>query len=277
MLSAILILFYIFTTIIIIKLFPVAETFGKSSKEEGFIYQIQPLLSIFAKFNKKLELNNFRQKFKKKWMAAGEPYTISDDEFFALKELGAILFMLLSWFIFGNSMIFILAGGILGFMLPNMWLNDVIKNRRKTILRRLPDFLDLLTLTVEAGLDFGSALAKVISVSKHTPLIEEFELTLNEIRLGTSREMALRNMTARIDLPDVTSFTSSLIQADQLGASLGPTLRIQSEQMLVKRMQRAEEMGSKAPVKMLVPLFLFIFPAVFLMIFGPLAIKMLTQ
>ena len=144
------------------------------------------------------------------------------------------------------------------------------------IQRALPYALDLLTLGVEAGLDFTQSLQSIVKKLGDTPLADEFQQAIQEITVGKTRSEAMRDMATRVNLQDMTSFISSLIQAEELGASLGPILRIQSDQMRVKRSQRAEEMAMKAPVKIIFPLVIFIFPATFLVILGPLFIKYLT-
>ena len=274
-LMLLLFLFFIVTVVLVIKVFPITLINREASKEEGLIYQLKPFLEIFAKFNAKIKMDKYRENFNKRLMSAGEPILISADEFLALKQFATIIGVLIGWFIF-NGYLFIIIGGLLGFFMPDIWLNDELKKRHKVILRTLPDFLDVMTLTVEAGLDFGAALAKVLEVSKKNALVDEFNLALQEIRLGTTRQNSLRNLSERINLPDVSAFISSLIQADQLGASLGPAMRIQADQMRIKRMQRAEKLGSEATVKMLIPLMLFIFPAVFVILFVPIIIKFIT-
>ena len=144
--------------------------------------------------------------------------------------------------------------------MPNASLNNLIAKRHRAILRELPNVLDLLTLSMEAGIDFNAAVNKVIAKSQKTPLIKEFSLMQKGIRLGQSRREALEEMAKRVDLDALTSVTSAIIQADNLGASLGPVLRVQSEQMRVERFQLAEKLAHQAPVKMLFPLLFLIFP-----------------
>jgi len=268
----ILLLFFIFVTITTIKIFPVSLINREKSQEEGIIYQIKPFLGLLAPLNSRITSDQYRAKFKRKLIEAGEPVNLSADEFIALKEylliLGAIIF-----FVVFQSNFFAILGGTLGFFLPNIWLNDEIKKRQKEIVRSMPYFLDLMTLIVEAGLDFGAAVDRIIQIGGKNALIDEFAIALQEMRLGTTRHTALKNLAARVNIMDVSSFIASLIQADQLGASLGRAMRIQADQMRTKRMQRAEKLGSEATVKMLIPLLVFIFPAVLIMLFGPIIIK----
>ncbi|MCW2956847.1 MAG: TadC [Thermoleophilia bacterium] len=157
---------------------------------------------------------------------------------------------------------------IVGFMGPDFWLNSRVRKRRDEMERALPDTLDLLTVSVEAGLGFDSAVAKVCE-KMHGPLIEEFDVVAREVRVGETRRQALRNLGDRVDSDDVRSFARSIIQAEELGTSLGRTLKVQANDMRVHRQLAAEEKAMKAPVKMLFPTVLFIFPAMFIVILGP--------
>jgi tight adherence protein C len=138
----------------------------------------------------------------------------------------------------------------------------------------LPDVLDLLTVSVEAGLGFDQAVVKVIEKFKG-PLAEEFHRTLQEVRMNKPRREALRALADRVGIDDLTAFIAALIQADQLGVSIAKVLRIQSDQMRIKRRQRAEEQAQKASIKMLFPLIFFIFPAMFIVLLGPAVLSMM--
>jgi tight adherence protein C len=159
-------------------------------------------------------------------------------------------------------------GGILGFYLPVFWLNSKIRQRKHEIQKALPDALDLLTISVEAGLGFDAAMVKVTE-KWDNELSRAFARVNAEIRLGKLRREALRDMANRTDVPDVSNFIAAVIQADQLGVSLAKVLRIQSDQMRVKRRQRAEEQAAQAPVKMMFPLVFLIFPSIFIVLLGP--------
>jgi tight adherence protein C len=160
--------------------------------------------------------------------------------------------------------------GLAGAAYPLLWLRDRVRARHRTIARALPYSLDLLTLSVEAGLDFPAALAKVVEKGRSGPLAEELSVVLKELRLGKTREEALRNLARRVDLPALTSFVQALVHADRMGSPLGKVLRILSTQLRIERSQRAEKLANEAPVKLLLPLVFFIFPTLFLMLFGPL-------
>jgi tight adherence protein C len=164
---------------------------------------------------------------------------------------------------------------VVGLIFPILLLNQKIAARKMSMQRDLPDILDLLTVSVEAGLGFDGALAKLAEKMKGA-LVEEFNRVLQEIRMGLSRREALSAMGRRCDVPDVSLFTTSLVQADQLGVSIGNVLRVQSASIRDKRKQRAEEKAMKAPIKMMLPLVMFIFPTIFIVLLGPAVIQVFT-
>jgi tight adherence protein C len=173
---------------------------------------------------------------------------------------------------FSNPAIFVLVG-VGGFYLPDRLLNDLRKARERQILRALPGAVDVLSLSVEAGLEFLIALQRLVERGSTGPLRDELATILNDIRLGTSRSDALKAFSSRVEIPEVSSFVSVLVQADELGASIGPVLRQQGERMRVERFQRAEREGAKVSQKILFPLVLFIFPAVLIVIIGPVVLQ----
>jgi len=179
---------------------------------------------------------------------------------------GAILSKIISLMIIGFSV---------GLMLPLFLLNYKIAARKANIQRDLPDVLDMITISVEAGLAFDGALAKLSEKMKGV-LVDEFGRMLQEMRIGVPRRSALHSLAKRCAVPDLSVFTASLIQADQLGVSIGNVLRIQSVVMREKRRQRAKEKAQMAPVKMLLPLVIFIFPAIFVILIGPAAINIIA-
>jgi len=172
---------------------------------------------------------------------------------------------------FGFSLFLVVLGLLIGLGLPVYWLESRIRRRHEAIGRAMPFNLDLLTLSVEAGQDFGAAVKTVVERGIAGPFSEELAIVLREMLMGKTREEALRNLGSRVAYAPLSQFVSSLIQADQMGTSLGKVLRIQSSQLRQHRFQRAERLANVAPVKMLFPLILFIFPTVFAVIFGPIA------
>ncbi|MBP5320846.1 MAG: type II secretion system F family protein [Kiritimatiellae bacterium] len=164
-----------------------------------------------------------------------------------------------------------IGGFVFFYFYPLFWLRRVLKARHRAIQRALPFVLDLLTLSVEAGMDFMSAMQRNCERRKLDPLNEELIRMTREVQVGTPRRVALRNMAQRVDLPELRSVCNALIQADELGVSIGAILRIQSDQIRGRRFDRAEKLANEAPVKMLGPLLLFILPAVFIILIGPIA------
>jgi tight adherence protein C len=215
---------------------------------------------------------NYREKMKWKFIAMGKPEMLVED-FIVYQEFAAVfftIFLLIMLNFFHKNLAYCVFGTVLGFIYPFIWLNDQIKKRQKKITRSLPYALDLLTLSVEAGLDFGAAIQTVIDKAQRGPLTEEFALMLSEIRMGRTREESLRNFSKRVQVTSVSAFVTNLVQADRMGTSLGKILRIQSTQMRIERTQYAEKRANEAPVKMLFPLVACIFPTVFMVLFGPI-------
>ncbi len=175
-----------------------------------------------------------------------------------------------------KAILIAVGAGVFGFFLPTLLLKSKITRRQDVITKAMPDALDLLTVCVEAGLGFDQAMAKVCEKWENE-LSLAFERVIQEIRLGKLRREALRDMADRIDVADLTSFTAAIIQADQLGVSIGKVLRIQSEQMRIKRRQRAEKKAHEAPVKMLIPMVFLIFPSIYIVLLGPSAIQILKS
>ncbi len=165
---------------------------------------------------------------------------------------------------------------LLGFLFPNMWLSGRIGARQKAVFRAMPDALDLLTISVEAGLGFDAAMAKVHEKWEND-LSLEFGRVIQEIRLGKLRRDALRDMSERLGVAEMTSFVAAVIQSEQLGVSMAKVLRIQSDQMRVRRRQMAEEEAHKAPIKMVFPIALLIFPSILIILLGPAAMLLLSS
>jgi len=173
-----------------------------------------------------------------------------------------------------NKLLVTSIGWIGGYIGPVFYLKKKREERKNAIEKGLPDVLDILTVSVEAGLGFDAALSKVVEKTKGI-LSEEFYKTLQEMKMGKSRREALRGLAERTGVDDMNQFVGSIIQADQLGIRIGNVLRVQSEDMRQKRKQRAEEKAMKAPIKILFPLILFIFPAIFIIILGPAVINIM--
>jgi len=167
-----------------------------------------------------------------------------------------------------SAILYTIGGAVLGYFFPTMWIRAKITRRQQGIVRALPDALDLLVICVEAGLGFDAAMGKVYE-KWDNDLAIAFGRVLREIQLGKQRREALRDMANRMEVPDVTSFIAAIIQADQLGVSMSKILRVQSDQMRVKRRQRAQEKAHQAPVKMMIPMVFLIFPSIWIVLLGP--------
>jgi tight adherence protein C len=240
-----------------------------------------PLTPNFFRLLSQPGFTRSRELAESRLVAAGFDGLLDGREFLALKFLMPIVFGSL-WIILvhgvarvlslvaDNQLTISLLGLFFFYIYPVFWLKQTLAARHRSIQRALPFVLDLLTLSVEAGMDFMSALQRNCERRKLDALNEELIRMIREIQLGTPRRTALANMSKRVDLADLRSVTYSLIQADELGVSIGAILRIQSEQMRQRRFDRAERLANEAPVKLLGPLMLFIFPCVFIILLGPI-------
>lgn len=223
-----------------------------------------------------------KDQVRRRLLMAGNPWGIQAGEFLAIKgglALGLPMLVVLAALLGGVPVAKAALVGLLfavaGMVGPEIALKQKTEARQKQIARALPDVLDLLTVSVEAGLGFDAALAKVVEKTQG-PLAEEFSRVLQEVRVGKPRREALRELTQRTTVDDLSAFVVAIVQADQLGVSIGKVLRIQSVEMRRKRRQRAEEAAMKAPIKMLFPLVFFIFPGLFIVLLGPAVIQVIT-
>ena len=233
------------------------------------------MLSVrrLGKLNQRFMWPGYENPIRRQLIRAGEPDQLQPEEIMAMQEMafvGSLVFGLIFVYATGLSWYWAFLMCVVGLMYPVIWLSDQVKKRHLLISRALPYNLDLLTLAVEAGLDFTAALAKVVEKGRSGPLKDELQLVLKQLKMGKTREEALKSMIARVDLPALSSFVSALVQADKMGTSLGKVLRIQSTQLRIDRTQRAEKLANEAPVKMLFPLIACIFPTVFMVLFGPI-------
>jgi tight adherence protein C len=236
---------------------------------------IKPILEGAAGFITRFAPANALENARHQLELAGRPYNWGPTEFFGFRALAALLLGVLAFLLVTVSgrpvttrVIATLVGVALGYMLPLLWLRSKIRRRQDEVLKALPDALDLLTICVEAGLGFDAAMAKVAE-KWDNELSRAFGRVIQEIRLGKLRREALREVDRNLEVADITSFVAAIIQADQLGVSIAKVMRIQSEQMRIRRRQRAEEKAHQAPVKMLFPMVFLIFPAIYVVLLGP--------
>lgn len=212
---------------------------------------------------------------------AGSPMTLTN--FLMFQVASVLVFGMLGFLLIvtsgGLSMMTLVMVGLavgMGVMLPRLWLNQRVSARQTAILKSLPDAFDLITVCVEAGLGLDAALARVAE-RVEGPFGEELSRTLREIALGKMRRDALKEMGDRTGVQDLQTFVNAVIQAEQMGTGIGQVLRVQSDQLRIRRRQRAEEQAYKAPVKMIFPLVLCIFPTLFIVILGPAVITIMQE
>ena len=209
---------------------------------------------------------------------AGLSYVIDAGDFLALQFyyyfVGAVVIVLT---LFSEHALIGWVLGVLFMFYPTLYLNGVIKNRHLAIMKALPNMLDLLTLSVEAGKDFVSALRDILAKRRYDALTEEFSQAFQEIQLGRNRADALRDMAKRVGQSDLTSVLNAIIQAEELGVSIAELLRIQGDMLRNKRFSLAEKLANEAPVKIIFPIILFIFPAVMIILFGPIIMQALDM
>lgn len=234
-----------------------------------------------------------REKIRHDLIAAGYTDLIAPYELLALRVLmplvlgvgGSILLYLVMWQLPGRLGPVLLERQALWYGLllalslfyPGWWLRQARRQRHEEIERALPFVLDLLTLSVEAGIDFMTAVRRIVERREPDALGEELIRVFRQIQVGKTRREALRDMAQRVNHPDLYAVTNALVQADELGSSIGTALRLQADQMRVRRYQRAEKLANEAPVKLLFPLIAFIFPAVFIVLMGPILMELLRQ
>ena len=255
-----------------------AATYGKfraalGEREQPFRDRVlEPAVDRLSKLVLRVHPKTSVDGVRNRLLAAGLGRTISPTAFLAVKAAvgigGLLVGMILGAVVGGIGLLLGVALGGVGFLAPDFVVGSRARKRRELIRAQLPDALDLLAVSVEAGLGFDGAISKLTD-HMDGPLTDEFGLTLNEIRIGESRQDALKKLSVRCDTPEVSGFSRAIIQADQLGISLGRILRVQATDSRLRRQAAAEEKAMKAPIKMLFPTVLFIFPAMFLVILGP--------
>ncbi|MBP7087745.1 MAG: type II secretion system F family protein [Candidatus Omnitrophica bacterium] len=233
---------------------------------------LMPLLKVFTPLNKViLKILKLEHALRSKLTLSR--WKLTPAEFLGMREICAIVFPLLLY-VFGlEKPIWLISAAIFGLILPGIMMKSAINRRKYAIVRILPETVDLLGLCVGAGLDFMSAVRWVIDKVRFNPLIEELSVVLKEINIGKSRTEALRDMSKRLEIPDVTSFVRTLIQADRMGTPVEEAFKILSEDTRMRRFHRGERQAMKAPLKMLIPLIFCILPVILIIVAGPILIK----
>jgi tight adherence protein C len=241
---------------------------------------VRPIVKRLAALGRRGDQGGMIARTDAKLEKAGYPGGLRGADWVGVKLLALIAFAILG-FLLGlalggitGGLFFALVGAGIGYMGPEFWLGRRIRSRGEQLVLQLPDALDLLTISVEAGLGFDAALAKVVE-KMEGPLVDEFRQALAEIRMGRTRREALRDVAQRADSQPINNFIGAIVQAEQLGVPIAKVLQIQSNQLRILRRQRAEEAAAKAPVKMLFPMVGCIFPTIFIVILGPAIITVM--
>jgi tight adherence protein C len=239
---------------------------------------LRPLAARLSGSVSRVTSSSFSERTEKRLALAGNPGDLRVADWLGIKAIGTIIGGILFFFLFvvvgfmslpfPIAVVMALVGALFGYTLPEFWLGGRVRKRQHAILLMIPDALDLLTISVRAGLGFDAALGKVVE-KLPGPLSEEFRRALAEVRVGKQRREALRDIVSRTEVGPLTNFIGAIIQAEQLGVSISKVLQVQSEQLRIERRQRAEEQAAKAPIKMLFPLVGCIFPSLFIVILGP--------
>jgi len=247
---------------------------------------LRPLALRLSGSMSRVTSSNVSERTSKNLALAGNPGDMRVADWLGIKAIGAIIGAILFLVLFAGinplqmpflvGILLIPVGALFGYTAPEFWLGRRVRKRQKAVLLMIPDALDLLTISVRAGLGFDAALGKVVE-KLQGPLSDEFRRALAEVRVGKARRDALRDIVARTEVVPLTNFIGAIIQAEQLGVSISKVLQVQSEQLRIERRQRAEEQAAKAPIKMLFPLVGCIFPSLFIVILGPAVILIVVN
>ena len=243
---------------------------------------VMPLLETLVRYVRLIMPKTMLDGLQQRLVLAGEPMTVNGFLTLQLLMTGGftalpLLVVVAAGLGRGPIVLFlIVAFAVVGFLLPQMWLQQRASARRNQIIKSLPDAFDLITTCVEAGLGLDGALSRVAE-KVEGPFADELRRTLREIALGKLRRDALNELAERTDVSDLAAFVNAVVQAEEMGSSVGTVLRVQAEQLRTRRRQRAEEQAQKAPIKMLFPLVLCIFPTLFIVILGPAVITIMTE
>jgi tight adherence protein C len=250
----------------------------------GFLKLVWPIVQIIAYFGCSWLPYEFLGKVEKRLQRTGVGYLLTAEQYVALQIFSIIAWPIAALFTLALIKydgpwfpLIILGAFFMGFAHPNMWLADTRKRRENAIVRAMPTYLDFITMCVEAGLNFQGALQQALEKAPPSPLKNEFAIILRDLRAGLSRADALRRMADRLDIQEITSFVGSVVQAERMGSSLATVMRVQAEQRRNERFQRAEKIAMEAPIKLVGPLIMFIFPVTFIVLGFPIAMKFLGE
>jgi len=236
-------------------------------------FDFKEFLSLPARFTDRLieKANIPLENLKSRLISAGKPMNVS--QFFAFKFLLVATLPVITFISLHPKSPLLIIPLCIGYVIPELWLSSKVKKRQAAVLRDLPHIIDLLNICVGAGLDFMVAVNRVIQEFRPCVLVDELKILVQEIHMGSSRRDALKNLSRRINSPEVISFVRTLLQADRMGTPIGEALKMQAEEIRIRRFQKGEEMALKAPIKLLFPLLAFILPVVLIIVAGPILIQ----
>ncbi|RCL44968.1 MAG: type II secretion system F family protein [Candidatus Thioglobus sp.] len=243
---------------------------------------IWPLILMVSILVENFYTNKVLDQIEKKLQTTGVSYILTAEQFVALRFVAAMITLLLSIIIIAalnpsGALLILSLAALGGYMFPLVWLSDTRKRREIAVIRALPVFLDFTTMAVEAGLNLSGALQQAMIKGPDSPLRNEFAIVMRDLRSGVTRSEALKRMAQRLDIADINTFVNAMVQAEKMGSSMATALRIQSEQRRTERFQRAEKVAMEAPVKLIFPLIMFIFPVTFIVLGFPIAMKFLDM
>ena len=242
---------------------------------------IWPIIQIISHFFCSFLPYQMMERIEKRLQRTGVSYLLIAEQFVAIRIMSTISWFLGSIIVLNalnqQQPIWGLVAIIIGYFLPDMWLSDNRKRRELAVIRAMPVYLDFITMAVQAGLNLQGALGQAMEKAPESPLRNEFGTVLRDLRAGLTRADALRRMADRLDIKEVTSFVSAMIQAEKMGASLATVLSVQAEQRRNERFQRAEKLAMEAPIKLVGPLIIFIFPVTFIVLGFPIVMKFLAK
>ncbi|AKH22203.1 secretion system protein F [Sedimenticola thiotaurini] len=259
------------------------------SEDRSYMDPLPPMLKLLWPFilllsNTLVQLysNRYLDNTEEKLQKTGVGYLMTAEQFVALRYLSAIITFGMALLMVAalqpkESTLILLLAPLGGFLFPLVWLSDVRKRRTKAVIKALPVYLDFITMAIEAGLNLSGALQQAMQKGPAGPLRNEFAIVMRDLRSGSTRAEAFKRMADRLDIAEITSFVNALVQAERMGGSMATTMRIQSEQRRSERFQRAEKQAMQAPVKLIFPLIVFIFPVTFIILGFPIAMKFLNN
>ncbi len=226
--------------------------------------------------------NRYLDKTDNKLQKTGVGYLLTAEQFVALRYIAALITFLMAFVMVtalkpNESLLILTLAPLGGYMFPLVWLSDTRKRRHKAVIRALPVYLDFITMAIEAGLNLSGAMQQAMQKGPDGPLRNEFAIVMRDLRSGATRNDAFTRMAERLDIAEITSFVNALVQAERMGGSMATTMRIQSEQRRNERFQRAEKLAMQAPVKLIFPLIVFIFPVTFIILGFPILMKFLNN